>query len=234
MSERPADIAVIVPVLARPQNVQPLVNSLTGSCDARQVRIVFVATATDTDEIRAIQRAGFEPLFRHEPAARGDYAAKMNIGFRWSLEPLLLLGADDLRFHEGWAEAVIRYAQENPTVGVIGTDDLGNPMVKRGQHSTHPVVRRSYIADPGGSYDEPGVVYHEGYHHQSVDVELVELAKHRGAWGFCAAAKVEHLHPFWRKSEQDPTYAKSLDSRNAREDQRLFEARRKQWRRRAA
>lgn len=229
MRERPVDIAVIVPVLARPQNVQPLVNSLTASCDARQVRVVFVATATDADEIQAIQRAGFEPLLRHEPAGRGDYAAKMNLGYRWTLEPLLLLGADDLRFHEGWADAIIAYAAANPGVGVIGTDDLGNPTVRRGFHSTHPVVRRSYVEDPGGVWQHPGVVYCEDYAHQWVDTELVELAKHRGAWGFCAEARVEHLHPFWKKSPMDATYEKALA--NAREDRRLFEMRQKQWRR---
>ena len=36
------------------------------------------------------------------PRTKGDYAAKINEGYRRSTEPLIFLGAIDIRFTPGW------------------------------------------------------------------------------------------------------------------------------------
>ena len=53
---------------------------------------------------------------------------------------------------------------------MIGTDDQANPKVMRGHHSTHSLIRCSYIDSPGATWhDGPGAVYSEAYDHQWVD-----------------------------------------------------------------
>jgi hypothetical protein len=109
---------------------------------------------------------------------------------------------------------------------VIGTNDLGNPTVMAGKHSTHPLVARWY-ADEHGTVDGPGRVVTEAYGHQWTDTELVQTAMSRGAWVFAADSHVRHAHPFWTKGPMDATYEKGMAS--SREDQRLFARRKSLW-----
>ena len=143
-------------------------------------------------------------------------------------EEFIFTGADDLDFRPAWAEAALDRI-ERDEVGVCGTNDAGNPMVKRGLHSTHSLVRRSYIDECGGTFDEvPGEVFYTGYDHQSVDNELIAVAKARDCWTFAELSLVIHQHPFWNKSvPRDATYDKAL--LRGREDARLFERRRREW-----
>lgn len=224
MAPRPAEIAVLVPVLARPQNAMPLAVSLAESTD--RARLVFICTPSDRSQIEACLSTGAETLVAPFEAGRGDWARKLELARERTSEPFLLLGGDDVRFHPGWADEVI-HVYETGDVGVVGTNDLANPAVKRGMHSTHPVVCRGY-ADLHGTIDDPAVLLHPGYHHLYVDNELVETAKVRGCWAFAADAHVEHLHPIWRTAPRDETYDRG--SAEARDDQRLFQARRRLWR----
>jgi hypothetical protein len=48
--------------------------------------------------------------------------------------------------------------------------------VIRGEHSTHPIIVRSYI-EGQGAIDEPGKALHEGYWHNFVDDELIGTAR---------------------------------------------------------
>jgi glycosyltransferase involved in cell wall biosynthesis len=221
-----ARIAVIVPVLNRPQNAQPLIDSLMASTD--QAAPVFVISAHDSarqrraclDTVADIVTAPWEP-------GPGDYARKIQAGYEWAEEELVLLAADDLRFQPGWLEAVEKIADEYD-VGVIGTNDNANPTVKAGRHSTHPVVRRCYIDRYGGVVGEPGVVYHQGYDHQYVDNELVATAMARGCYAHAHDAIVEHRHPLYdRTVRRDATYEKG--QARGLEDRRLFESRKHLW-----
>lgn len=186
-------------------------------------RLLFVCSQDDDDEIAACSEAG-DVLVVEWPAGAGDYARKINAGYRATTEPFIFTGADDLVFHEGWAREALELASETGA-GVVGTDDLWNPAVRRGDHSTHSLIRRAYVEQDGASWDGPGVVYHEGYDHQFVDTELVAVAMQRGRWAFCRAARVEHLHPFAHKGEMDATYRKGLA--HGRDDRRLYESRRR-------
>lgn len=154
----------------------------------------------------------------------GDYARKINTGLRSSTEPLLFLGADDLLFHPGWLDAA--KAKLAPGVGVVGTNDLGSPRVIAGDHATHSLVTRDY-ADRFGTIDEPGKILHEGYPHEFVDDELVETAKHRGAWAFAADAHVEHLHPSWGKAAPDRMYGQQR--RRMAAGRPIYNERRRLW-----
>lgn len=236
-------IAILVPVLARPHRAFALVSSIARSTSVAH-RIVFLCTPGDVAEIAACSatadraRGTVDVLVCPFERRPGDFARKTNHGLRETSEPWLFLGADDLDFRPGWDVACLRSAEQTGA-RLIGTNDLGNPLVRRGEHATHTLVARSY-AEERGTIDEPGKIYHEGYGHQWVDNELVETAKARGEWAFAADAIVEHLHPLWpderggHKGAMDETYTLGLSS--SRADRALFLRRRRLWRagRRAA
>ena len=226
MTPRPR-ILVAIPVLQRPANAQPVIDSLTES-DAN-VRAVFVCSPGDRQQVAACEKTGTETLVTTHPPIKGDFAHKMNLAYRESSEPWIFQAADDIRFEAGWDKALLRTAKETGAK-VIGTQDGGNPSVKRGIHSTHTLIARSYIDDPGASMDGPGSVFSSAYGHQFCDVELVELAMARGVWAFCADAYVLHDHPFWQPGGRGPldaTYRKGQAT--ARDDQRMYQRRRRMW-----
>lgn len=225
-------ITILVPVLNRPQNARRLIESILGATVV-PFDVHFLCSPGDGAEISAVAET---TLDEHVDATvvpfvngPGDWAKKINYGFEVTQGEFCLLGADDLRFHPGWDEAVLAVA-ERTGAGVIGTNDLGNATVMRGQHSTHPLVRREYVRE-FGTIDEPGRCLHDAYHHQWVDTELVETAKVRHQWAFASDSWVEHLHPFWKKGEMDSTYEKALST--SREDHALFQQRRQLWSRAA-
>ena len=210
------ELAILVPVKGRPHRVEPLLESIEAATSG--VRVVFICDPGDHAEIAAVQAQGAECM-----VYEGNYAAKINAGARGTEEPLIFLGADDLHFHPGWfekASALIR-----GKIQVIGTNDLCNPRVMAGNHSTHSLVARSYVEQ--GTIDEPGVLLHEGYEHEFVDDEFVQTAIKRGAFHFAADAIVEHLHPMVGKAPVDALYAEI--PRRLRAGRKLYRRRRKLW-----
>jgi len=220
------EIVVLVPVLNRPQNVKPLLESLRANSVSKPA-VLFVCSPGDDDSRHAITSCAAPYTVVAWSADRADWAKKLEHGRGLTVQPLMLLAADDLRFHPGWDTALID-AWRRHDIGVMGTNDMGNPQVKRGLHSTHPCVRREY-ADCFGTVDDGELMLHQGYDHQFCDNELVETAMSRGCWYFCAASRVEHLHPSWKKAPLDSTYAKAF--RDGKRDARLFRRRRALWRR---
>lgn len=222
-------LAVLVPVLARPQNVAPLVASLNASvarerAEGWDVRIVFVCSPGDDAEIRAVRARGFEPLIL-EDTGRGQYAKKINHAVSVVDADWYLTGADDVRFEPGWLRAAIDMHIRTGAL-VIGTNDLANPTVIRGDHATHSLVHRDYLVF--GSIDEPGELLRTVYDHNSVDCEFVETAKYRGQFAHAAGSVVAHMHPtFDRSIVRDATYRKGL--RGATADKRLFRSRQHLW-----
>ena len=95
-----AMIDVIVPVLSRPENAWPLVESLTLS-EADAV-VTFVCTGGDKPQIRACQETGARVLIVKWPAGPGDYARKINAGFNDTSGEYVLNGADDIEFARKW------------------------------------------------------------------------------------------------------------------------------------
>ena len=222
MLEGGATACVVIPVLRRPHRVAPLLESLI---DSRQpCWPLFVCTNGDAEEIEAVRQTGMAYLVI-PPNERGDYACKIQAGFEHTSDPFIFTGADDLNFHKGWLEAALR-CMEDPAIGVVGTNDLGNSRVMEGRHSTHSLVRRTYV-EQHGTIDQPGQVLHPGYWHEYVDDELVQTAKVRKAWAFAEDSVVEHLHPNWGKSDMDPLYDEQYTRMIV--DKPLFKRRRHLW-----
>jgi glycosyltransferase involved in cell wall biosynthesis len=212
-----SDVVILVPVLRRPQRVQPLLTSVAETTPQPH-RVLFICDHDDVDEQRAIRAAGAEMLI-----CSGSYAIKINAGAEATDEPLVFLGADDLRFHRRWLETALTALTGD--VGVVGTNDLGNRRVRVGRHATHNLVTRDYIAR--GTIDEPGKVLHEGYRHNFCDDELVQTARLRRAWAFARRSVVEHLHPDWGKAQDDDVYRYGKQTFEI--DRGLFRERRALW-----
>lgn len=209
---------MLVPVLRRPHRVAPLLATLDGH------RVLFIASPGDHAEHRALDAAGADYLILDRPPCPGDYARKIQAGFEATTEPLVFLAADDLAFHPDWFEQATKHLE--PGVGVVGTNDLCNRRVMRGEHATHSLVTRTYVLEYG-TIDQPGQVLHDGYPHEYVDDELVGTAKHRGAWAFAADSIVEHLHPMAGKAPMDDLYRQQAARMKA--GRRLYERRRPMW-----
>jgi hypothetical protein len=201
--------AVIVPVMRRPQNAAPFMQSLRASTGL--ARVYAVADSHDTATVAEWERAGATVLctdhqltdLQKEPRA-GTFAEKVNLGYEQTAEPWLFLCGDDVRFHPGWLDHAQAVAGDKHHV--VGTNDIANPRVTSGEHATHMLVRRSYVDEQGASWDGPKVVCHEGYRHWFVDNEIVTAAQQRGVWAMALGSIVEHRHPLFGTAENDEVY----------------------------
>lgn len=219
------DLVILIPVLRRPKNILPLVTSIDGTTSG-SFEVIFLVTPGDEEEIKELKvQDEIYIVMDRSYENKGDYARKINKGFSSIEAEWYFLGADDIKFHPGWFEAAMeRYEETNACV--IGTNDMGNPGVLRGDHATHSLVLRDYALECG-TIDEPGKVLYEGYAHNFCDSELVETAKWRGAWTFSKESKVEHLHHDWKKGKTDEVY--KIGKSKFHEDNLLFNKRKKLW-----
>ena len=219
-------VALLVPVLGRAHQIQPLLESVQGNT-LGEFRVVLILSPGDDETIKVARKVkrGTNTLLLIATWApdRADYAKKLKLGFRNTDEEWLFQGATDLVFHRGWDQAALTVASRTHCQ-VIGTNDLGNPLVKRGIHSTHSLFSRSYIDEYGGTVDDSGLIFSEAYDHQWSDSEFIETARIRCQYAFAKRALVEHMHPHWGKAPMDDTYEKAL--RATSEDQKLFVRRR--------
>lgn len=208
-------IDILIPVLNRPQNAEKVAESL--KVTREDYRLVFICSPHDSAEIEACKKVADVLMVDWTPG-KADFAKKINAGFRETDSEWVFQGADDIIFHPEWDTHALRAAGSK--YRVIGTNDLHNPAVKRGLHSTHTLFARSYIEEAPGTVDGSDPVFWEGYDHQYVDLEFVEVAKRRNEWAFAKRAVVEHFHPHWGNAERDSTYTKAM--RNTMRDRKLY------------
>lgn len=218
-------VAILLPVLRRPQNIYPLVESILNTTNV-SFDIVFIVSPGDYAEISELDKLKQPYLIMEDNyEGRGDYARKINAGFEEVEAEWYFTGADDIRFHANWFEEAMR-THDQTGACVVGTNDLGSPVVTSGQHATHSLVLRDYVLECG-TIDEPGKIFHEGYKHNFVDTELVQTAQWRGAWAFSRDSIVAHNHPDWRKGKTDDVY--QIGKNTFRTDQQYFETRKRLW-----
>lgn len=208
--------AVIVPTLGRPQNAEPFMASLRASSGL--VTAYAVCDENDPGSAEAWRAAGAEVIVDNLVT----FAKKANLGFSKTSEPWLFLVGDDVKFHPGWLDQA-QHVADVFNADVIGTNDMGNVRVMKGEHATHMLIRRSYVDGAGATWDGAGVLAHEGYRHNFIDDELVTAAKVRGVWQMALGSVVEHRHPIWGKGDDDDTYKVGQESFDA--DRELFIAR---------
>lgn len=218
-------VAVLCPVLNRPQNVAPLVKSFTENTDS-SATLYFIVDEGDTAEIDAIAAASLELQRTTEGLAYTDkhvriiyadpgkstYAQKVNVGVRNTTEDFVFVCGDDVEFTPGWLDAPRALSDRYDVIGTNDSEEgrVRNKLVANGSHADHFFVRRAYIEDEGGSLDGPDTLCPECYRHWYVDREIIELAKARGVFAPCLESRVIHLHPGYDGDEEarqnDPTY----------------------------
>jgi GT2 family glycosyltransferase len=205
-------VTVVVPVLTRPQNVAPLVESLRASTGLADV--LFVTEPDDIVECAAVDEASANRITHP-----GSFAKKVNAAVEHVSTPWMFIAGDDVVFRPGWLDHALHVANRYGAQ-VVGTNDLGNPAVMSGEHATHMLISMDYVREVGASWDGPGLVCHEGYRHWYVDNEIVAAAKQRGVWASALGSIVEHNHPAWGKAENDDVYVRG--QRYAQRDARTF------------
>lgn len=221
-------VAVVVPVLGRPEHAEPFMRSLRASTGL--ATCYAVCEQAESDVAEAWRKAGAEILWDDDEFVDGQgarahtFAEKVNLAYRQTTEPWLLLVGSDVKFHPGWLDHALHVA-DILEASVVGTNDISNNRVMAGEHATHVLIRRTYIDEVGASWDGPKVVCHEGYTHNFVDDEMVLAAKQRGVWQMALGSVVEHLHPVFGKAEDDDVY--KLGKKSWETDWELFKQRRK-------
>jgi hypothetical protein len=201
------ELVILVPVLARPQRVKPVLDAFMRTVPG--ARVCFIPNEDDQPEIAAIEAAGGEILCK----LNGNYAVKINTAVELTGEPLIFLGADDLLPLPGWFEAAAAYL--HGSVQVVGMNDL----IRRSrEHTTHFLMTRGYAERPTISGERGPLC--ERYDHSCVDDELIGTARHRFAYAYAVDARVQHLHPDNRTADMDETYRKGRAM--LREDRRLW------------
>lgn len=208
-------LAVLVPVLHRPENVSTLMSSIA-MATPQPYRVLFICDPGDVAEQDAIAREGGWMI-----SPGGSYAAKINAGVRATDEPLLFIGADDLRFHRGWLSAATDRMVDG--VQVVGVNDLIRR--RRRQHATHFLMTREYAELPTIDDDEGPLC--QLYAHAFVDDEVIATATHRGVYAYAADSIVEHRHWLVGTAEDDDTY--KLGRSQFEKDRATFAARTRMW-----
>lgn len=222
-------VAVLCPVLNRPENVAPLVESFLANTPEGEARLYFLGERDDHAELEAVnalvERDGTCWMSRPDIHT---FAEKLNFGLGSTTEPWVLCIGDDVRFHKGWLDQARKLSTE---YDVIGTNDTAgavkNPKVANGSHSDHSFFRRAYVEEYGACLDGPGVLAPECYRHWFVDKEMISLARARGVFSPCLDSVVEHLHPGYEGREDlrqsDSTYMLAVE--HSAEDEATFKDR---------
>lgn len=209
-------LALLVPVLDRPQNVAPLLESIYATTPG-PYRVLFICDPDDTGEIAAIAREGGSAIL-----SGGSYASKINAGIRATTETLVFLGADDLRFTAGWLPAAT--ARLGDQVHVVGVND-GLQRERRPDHATHFLMTRAYAQQPTAD-GQPGPLS-TAYSHSFVDDELIATATARDAYAYEPRSLVKHLHWVNGTAADDETYRRGRAQ--FRQDRKTFGRRSALW-----
>ena len=217
------DLAVFVPVLNRPHQIEPMLTSLRDTCP--KAHVYFATTKQHTQVRLEIARLG-ETYYDVPLREKGDMARKINHLYSITKEPYMFMAAGDVKFHKGWHEAILNKLE--PGIHCVGTNDLGNEAVLAGLHSTHSFVTREYV-DKHGTIDEKRKVLCEVYPHEYCDNEFVQTAIARGMWAMAMDSIVEHMHPDHGKEKVDESYASAAQAERLRVGWWYYKKRRKLW-----
>lgn len=184
-----AQLAIIIPLMRAPK-IAPLVQNISETTSDYSITVLATGECAEVCEglpVRLIDDGG------------GTFTQRINHGFRETTEPWTFTGADDIFFHAGWFDEVMKVA-ERTGAAVIAINDLMNPA------GTHFAVQRSYIHELGGYKDGQGTVFYEAIAHAYCDDALRLTAQNRGKFEYAREAIVEHMHVGCGKNEMDDIY----------------------------
>ncbi len=218
--------AIFIPTYKRPQKIAPLAKNIHDVTRGR-FKIYFLVEKDDVETIAACEQADESFIINTGPSS---YAGSINCAYAQTSESFFFCGADDLCFQGGWLDEALG-EMKDPNTGIVGTHDPIHSFV---DHSTHYLVRRTYIEQYSGCMDLRDMVLYP-YRHAWTDQEIIGVCKARGMYTYCKKSIVEHHHPGWsqkglvKKSSTlfDETYAKG--NRHHNEDTKVFIKRSADW-----
>ena len=202
------EVALLFPVLGRPQRVKSLLGNLARTTPEPH-RTIFAAS--DEETIRELLSFGAEYITDEGES----WPTRINRLYSLTTEPYVFLGADDYTFYLGWLTEALRVMAD--VDGVVALNDMHNP------DGTACLVSRRYVEQEGATWDEKGIVIHPGYQHNWSDTELFNVARSKGRYAYCKEAIVEHMHPSAGKAHEDATYR--LGQESELQDRVLFNRR---------
>ena len=219
-------IDILIPTYGRADRLASVAANIHDATEVEH-RVVFIIEDGDPASFLAAEKTGDRTIVLINESER-NYAGACQTGYECTPAPYLFCGADDLRFHKGWDHAALDTMTALPHLRVVGTNDLCNPYVSAGMHSTHSLVDRRYLDEIGGTVDAgPGSFLPTCFQHNYTDTEFIGTAKMRAVFAPCMDSIVEHLHHGSGKSTYDETYAKG-DSHMS-DDSALYDERRDLW-----
>jgi glycosyltransferase involved in cell wall biosynthesis len=115
-----------------------------------------------------------------------------------------ILAADDLRWHDGWLDFVVKEARAGAQV--VGFND-GHTNIDT--YAPHYMISQQFIDDHMAGEFVPA-----GYNTWWWDREVCELAKDAGVYAPAWSAWVEHRHPDWKTARTDGTYESMIPYRD--------------------
>jgi hypothetical protein len=207
-------LAVLVPTVNRAHLLAPLVTNIHETTPTSH-RIYLVMEANDLPSVAAAAGLDAESVV----GGFGSNAAAVNGGYRASTEPFIAILNDDVACTPGWAETALAHMSDETHIVGINQGD--------GRCTSFSMVRRSYIQDHSGVFDQPDTLYHE-YVSQFPDTEFAEYAQQRGVWADAPDSVVMHEHWVFGKADaNDPNYVKARETFAG--DQAVYQQRRAQW-----
>ena len=213
-------VAIIVPVINRPEAAIPFVTSLQSQSDLCEV--YAIAQEDDRATCKAWAECGAKVVY----APHHGYPVKVNVGYQHTEEPWLLFVGDDVTFHEGALYHALLWG-EDFDCSVVSTNDKHSPADRLGIVAPHPLMHRTYITNFGASFEGRGYVASPAYRHQCVDLEWSFIARAREEFIYCPEAVIEHNHPSFLSGAWDSVY--ELGQSSADEDHNTFINRLMEW-----
>lgn len=214
-------VDIYIPTFGRSQKLREYISHVRESV-SEQHRVVCIVERHDMDSYNESVAAGAITIINHRTP---NYAGAINSAWECLLSDAFFAGADDLRFIPGWLDWALDLMTDKTQV--VGTNDLHNQEVVRGEHATHYLVDGKYIKDQCGVIDKGAPVLFEEYDHNWTDREFIGTAKYRGAFSPCLESLVEHLHFTFGLSKIDETYKKTRLRVDA--DGALYQKRKQLW-----
>jgi GT2 family glycosyltransferase len=205
-------ISIVLATTGRPQMAEQSVLSLLDSTDHELDLVVAVDNDEETTD-RLVDIDYPRLTIDYSETYRGPSKA-WNDALRLSTGDPVVLAADDLVWHPGWADHALRTLSTLPDGwGLVGFND--GHWDGDNDFATHYMVSRRFIVEELG-----GVIAWEHYRHSFNDREINERAKRAGRFAWCKDAYVYHAHWLFGDRPQDGTDSRALQGHA--ESQNIF------------
>jgi glycosyltransferase involved in cell wall biosynthesis len=206
-------VSVVIPSLNRPERLKKTIVSLLST--SPEVEIIAVLSSDDLESHAVVKSFEVVRIIDQDDAHSAVEA--WNMGAAAANGDCLVLGADDLRFCDGWLDAATESLAQINNYGLVAFNDL-SPMA--GELATHYMVTRNYAVNEWG-----GVLAIPTYKQQWLDNEATTRAVRDQCFVYAEDAVVEHLHPIWKKADNDTTYNRAIEGNWYAHGETIFKAR---------